>query len=329
MHEAFVWGKSGKKVRCELCPYRCLIPKGKKGLCGVRINKDGELLTTNYGSVVGLEVSKIEKRNIFHFLPDADVLSVAVEGPKSWMLPFDQIKKVKRKVSPEKLVEIAEEKNVKAIVYTGVEPTIGIEFVYKTARLARRVNIKNVLVTTGIMSDVGLKKIVKYMDGALVHFTASGSEGFMKKYGLYKSTKPVYATIRRLYKHRVHIEIANTVVPQIGDDMSECKKLMQWIVGNLNGEVPVHILRFHPHGKLQDLPKTPLSTLKRCIETARRTGLRYVYIGNVKEKTDFENTYCYNCRQLLVERRLGRVKANNLYGDRCPYCGVKINVVIK
>ena len=327
MEEAFAWVKERKKVRCELCAYRCLISKGKKGLCGTRINKDNKLLATNYGSVVGLEIGKIEDKNIFHFLPDADVLSVALEG--KWVLPFDKIKKVKRKITPEKLIDIAEEKNVKVIVYTGVEPTTWIEYVYRTARLARRVNIKNVLVTTGIISDIGLKKIVKYIDAALVHFVASGNEDFMKKFGLFKSAKPTYATIKRLYKHRVHVEIANTIVPQIGDDMKDCKKLMQWIVGKLGGEIPVHILRFQPFGKLKNIPKTPLATLKKCIEVGKKSGLRYVYIGNVKEKTELENTYCYNCRQLIIERRNGKVKSNNLYGDRCPYCGVRINVVTK
>jgi hypothetical protein len=41
----------------------------------------------------------------------------------------------------------------------------------------------------------------------------------------------------------------------------------------------------------------------RATEIGRKSGLRYIYAGNMPgEVEDFENTRCPNCQQLLIER---------------------------
>jgi pyruvate formate lyase activating enzyme len=74
---------------------------------------------------------------------------------------------------------------------------------------------------------------------------------------------------------------------------------------------------------MTDLPATPTSTLEKCAAEAVKTGLRFVYIDNSPIITG-ENTYCYNCNELLVERVAGKLKKINLVDDRCPVCGVWI-----
>ena len=43
---------AGAKVECGLCRFRCVIPDGKRGLCGVRENCGGTLFTLVYGRAV-------------------------------------------------------------------------------------------------------------------------------------------------------------------------------------------------------------------------------------------------------------------------------------
>ncbi|RME24029.1 MAG: AmmeMemoRadiSam system radical SAM enzyme, partial [Deltaproteobacteria bacterium] len=40
------------KVRCELCPHRCVANQGGRGICGVRENRGGELVALSYGMAI-------------------------------------------------------------------------------------------------------------------------------------------------------------------------------------------------------------------------------------------------------------------------------------
>ncbi len=48
-------------------------------------------------------------------------------------------------------------------------------------------------------------------------------------------------------------------------------------------------------------------------------GVRYVYIGNMR--TEAENTYCHQCRKLVIERIGYFVKQVNMANGKCRYCG--------
>ena len=133
--------------------------------------------------------------------------------------------------------------------------------------------------------------------------------------------------LKQLKKQRVFIEITNLIIPKIGDNIELCRKLAEWINAELGPEIPFHLIRFHPAYKLLELPPTPIETLEKCIDEARKAGLRHVYIGNVPGHPD-ENTYCYNCREPLILREGFFVKRINLIRGRCPNCGLRMNVVM-
>ena len=231
--------------------------------------------------------------------------------------------------TPEQVSRIAEEKKVSSITYNSnntSEAFISFEFTYKTAKLAHRGSIKNVFITNGFVTEDGVKKAMKYLDAALIVFKASADPIFYKNYMDIEDLSPIFAAIKQMKKHRVHVEIADIVVPQIGDNLENCRKLVQWITSEVGGEVPFHVVQFYPDNKLSEVPPTPVSTLERTADVARRTGLRYVYVISAPSHSD-ESTYCYNCRELLVQRFALTVKKNNLQKDRCPNCGVRVNIV--
>ena len=69
----FYQALADKKVSCELCPHRCQIQPGGRGICGVRENRDGSLVSLVYGKAVAAHVDPIEKKPLNHFLPGTPV----------------------------------------------------------------------------------------------------------------------------------------------------------------------------------------------------------------------------------------------------------------
>ncbi|MCP9468992.1 MAG: radical SAM protein [Nitrospira sp.] len=67
-------------VRCTLCPHECRIAPDRRGVCGVRINRNGRLFTQVGDRIVCAEIDPIEKKPLFHFLPGSLAYSVATVG---------------------------------------------------------------------------------------------------------------------------------------------------------------------------------------------------------------------------------------------------------
>lgn len=332
MQEAMLWLKEGKKIRCELCARRCLIPEGKEGYCRVRLNKKGVLYTLNYGKIVSMDVDPIEKKPLYHFYPGSPTLSISSVGCNfkcqfclNWEL--SQFEKITGKTySPDDIIKIANDRGIKIIAYTYSEPTMFFEFAYRVSRIAKRYNIKNIFVTNGYITSEGIKKIGKYLDAVTVDFKASGNPEFYKKYMAVPDVKPIFDALKNFQKHRVFIEISNLIIPKIGDNPEDNHKLVEWVIDNLGSSIPYHLLGFMPAYKMTDIPPTNLDVLEKFASDAKRVGLRYPYIGNIWG-SKYENTYCYNCSQPVIERTGIFVNKINLDNDRCPNCSFKINLV--
>ncbi len=330
MQEAMLWHKERKKIRCELCARRCLIPENKEGFCRVRVNKKGTLYTLNYGKIVSMDVDPIEKKPLFHFYPGSHTLSLASVGCNfkcqfciNWEI--SQAEKITGKTyTPEDIVKIANEKNLKIIAYTYSEPTMFFEFAYRVSRIAKRYDIKSVFVTNGYLTSDAIKKIGKYVDAVCVDIKASANPEFYKKYMDVPDVKPIFNALKNFKKHRVFIEISNLIIPKLGDNPEDNHRVAEWIIDNLGSSVPYHILRFTPVYKMTDVPPTPLQTLEKFAADAKKVGLRYPYVG--EWGSNFENTYCYNCRNTVIERTGIFVNKINLDKNRCPNCGFMINI---
>lgn len=337
IQEAMLWEKERNGIRCNLCARHCFISKDKRGFCRVRVNKDNTLYTLNYGKLVAVNVDPIEKKPFFHFYPGTKSLSIAAAGCNfrcqfcdNWEISQsvdEQVESVEGKdYTPEEIVKLAEKNNCKSIAYTYTEPTIFFEFAYKTAKLAKRSNITNVFVTNGYVTGEAIKKISKYLDAAVVDTKASLDPEFYKKFMSVPDVQPIYDALKVIKKQRIFLEVTDLIIPQIGDNVELCRKLAEHINTNLSSSIPLHIIQFHPSYKLMELPPTPVATLEKCVSEARKMGLRYVYIGNVPGHDD-ENTYCYNCRELLIKRFGVSVEKINLVKDRCPNCGANIDIL--
>ncbi len=65
---------------------------------------------------------------------------------------------------------------------------------------------------------------------------------------------------------------------------------------------------------------TPVCTLERARDLARKAGLKYVYIGNLPGH-EAENTFCHHCGKMIIARQGYKIGETHLKGGNCAYCG--------
>lgn len=321
-----------KKVRCNLCNWRCLIEKGKTGLCAVRKNIDGQLYSLNYTRICAANPDPIEKKPLFHFQPGSRSFSIACLGCnfrcifcQNWQISQAEIKGNQigtNPISPEQIVQAAVNSGCKSIAYTYTEPTIFMELCDDCGRLAKQKGLANVFVSNGFMTREAIDLASNWLDGINIDLK-SFSDDFYKRMCKARLA-PVLDTITYIAKHtNIWLEITTLLVPGENDSDDELKKLTDFIVSNLGHDVPWHISRFHPNYRYLDSTPTPLASLERAQQIGKAAGLHYIYLGNVPG-AKAESTFCYNCGSLLIERIGYRISANKIENSCCPNCGTKI-----
>ena len=331
MKEAmFYEKKEGGLVQCHLCAFNCLIGRGKIGRCRVRKNIEGKLYSLVYDKINTKIVNPIEKKPLYHFAVGSNCFSISTVGC-NWQCKFCcnwQISAAKEiegeKITPQEIVRIAQKSNSQGLSYTFTEPTIFYELSYETAEIAHQQGLYNTWVTNGYTNPPAIKKIAPYLDAVTVDFKGSGEKGFLKKFANVPSAGPIYCALLEYKKQKVHTEITDLIVPKIGDDETSLRKMIKWIKRYLGEETPIHFLRFFPTYEVLDLPATPIETLEKAYELAKKAGMKYVYLGNVEGEKN--NTYCPKCNRLLIERVFMSVTRYQIKDGACPFCGEKINI---
>ncbi len=336
-HPAAHWEKFDKLpkgVRCRLCPHNCPIPEGKVGLCGVRVNIEGELKTLIYGVITAAHVDPIEKKPLYHFYPGSDIFSIGTAGCsfrcqfcQNWeisQLPWEfglgAIQTMSKTMSPREVATLAITGTSIGVAYTYSEPMIWFEFLMGTAPLVKEMGGKNVFVTNGFINKAPLKELLNFADAFNVDLK-SINEDFYKK--IRGDLKPVLDNLIEI-KKKAHLEITNLIIPGENDGEEEIEKLAIWIAKNLGKDTPLHISRYYPAYKYTK-PPTPLTTLNKAYEIAK-THLDFVYLGNVID-IEKSSTYCPKCGSLLIKREGYFTEVVNLEGNRCKVCGAEVNVV--
>ncbi len=272
-----------KKVQCLACSHKCLISEGKTGICGVRKNIKGDLFLLVYGLVIAEHIDPIEKKPLYHFLPNTYSYSIGTIGCnfkckfcQNWEI--SQMKKIiGEKTTSKKIIKQAFETGCKSIAYTYNEPTIFAEFVHDTAKLAKEKGLKNIMVTNGFMTRECLDYLAPYIDAMNIDLK-SFRDSFYKKICSAR-LQPVLDTIKRAYKKGIHIEITTLIIPDENDSKQELEKIAKFIA-SVDKKIPWHISRFFPYYKMMDKKVTSFKTLKLA-EKIGKKYLKYVYLGNV------------------------------------------------
>ena len=322
-----------RRVQCRLCSHRCVIGNGKRGICGVRKNRDGVLETQVYGRLVAAGDDPIEKKPIFHMMPGSRSFSIATVGCNfkclfcqnadiSQMLADRDGMVTGDPATPKQVVTAAQRRSCASIAYTYTEPTVFFEFACDTAQLANRRGIKNVFVTNGFMSAEALERISPWLDAANVDLKAFTDDFYKRQCGA--RLEPVKETLRRMKGLGIWVEVTTLIIPGLNDDPGELSRLAAFIADDLGPETPWHVSRFHPTYQLMDRGATPVETLMQARKIGIAAGLKYVYTGNIAGRGG-EDTICPGCGETVIARRGVQIMDNRVRKGRCSGCGAVID----
>lgn len=318
--EAAYYEKLGDgKIRCSLCPRFCTVADGHNGFCKIRINKGGIFYQSMYNEISAFGIDPIEKKPLYHFYPSSDILSIGTNGCnlacqfcQNWELSQGEAES--RPVTHEILLDSVRQSRSIGVAYTYNEPLVWFETVLDTSKFIHEQNLKNVIVSNGMINPEPLKELIPYIDAANIDIKGFTQEFYDWVKGNIKAVKE---TIKMLFEADVHIELTNLVVTGKNDGRENFEDMCRWIAG-ISSKIPLHISRYFPRFKY-DAVMTPETTLQDFYMIAKK-HLKYVYLGNIAIDKFPDHTYCYECGYKLVSRT-GYHTTLHTNSEKCPQCG--------
>lgn len=331
MQEALYYTKQENDVvKCELCPWFCILSAGQTGNCKVRVNKNGVLATKVYNKVAALGIDPIEKKPLYHFHPGKNILSIGEVGC-NLHCNFCQNHNISQcypnnfigfqNINSENIVGAAlKTPNNIGIAYTYNEPFTFYEFMIDIAKLVHENGLKNVVVSNGYVNSKPLKNILPFIDAFNIDLKAFSNEFYRKQ--TKGKLQPVLETIKTIVENKTHLEITNLVIPELNDNEKKFEKMVKWIAAEMGKEIPLHISRYFPQNELF-ISETPVKTLNLFYKIAKEY-LNHVYLGNVNDEKR-SSTFCPNCEELLIERNRYKTQIYHLdIKGNCKKCQTKV-----
>ena len=317
------------RVRCYACGHCCPIGDGFLGVCKVRFNRGGKLYVP-WGYVGGIQCDPVEKKPFFHARPGALAFSFGMLGCdlhcgycQNWVtsqaLRDPAAVAPPQRVTPQQMVRQALRLGGEIMVSTYNEPLITSEWAVAVFKEARAAGLLTGFVSNGNATPQVLEYIRPWVDLYKVDLKSFDDRHYRQLGG---RLQPILDSIRRIYEIGFWLEIVTLLVPGFNDQDEELARLTEFLAG-ISTEIPWHVTAFHKDYKMTDPENTRAEDLLRAADIGRRAGLRFVYAGNLPGCVgDLENTYCPDCRHLLIQRYGYRIRGYHLTRDgRCPSCG--------
>jgi len=323
------------KVRCFACAHRCALKPGQRGICQMRFNQDG-VLRVPWGYVDAANIDPIEKKPFMHFLPGASAMTFGMLGCnfhcdfcQNWFSSqvlrdpaSENAWRTIEEVTPEELVLYAQRSGAKIIASSYNEPLITSEWAIDIFQLARKAGLYCVYVSNGFATPEILHALQPTLQGFKVDLKCMSEQHYRALGG---DLQVVLDSISLAHSLGMWVEVVTLVIPDFNDSNEELWDAAK-AIANISVDIPWHVTAFYPTYKHTQAPPTSAEILQRAADIGQRSGLRYVYAGNLPGRVgSLENTYCPQCHSLLVERHGYWVTKNVLAGiGLCPTCGTKI-----
>jgi len=278
--------EAGRAV-CPVCPRHCRLADGETGFCRARRAQGGSVVCGNYGRLVSLALDPIEKKPLAFFHPGSSILSVGSYGC-NLRCPFCQNHSISQhgadeldyqEATPAGLAELAmrlgRERGNIGLAFTYNEPLVGWEFVRDCAAEVRRRGMCSVLVSNGCAEEPVVEEIAPLIDAANIDLKGPSQEFYSWIGG---SHATVCRTIEILHRAGCHVEVTTLVVPgrNDGDDAIDA---IAGRIAAISAEIPLHVTRFFPRFQMAGAEPTPVATIQRLVDRARRK-LAHVLPGN-------------------------------------------------
>lgn len=317
-----------EKLVCLLCSHYCHLSSGQVGICGVNKNTGKEIECMAAGYLAALNIDPIEKKPLFHFLPNSRTLSFGTVGCnfhcpfcQNWAISQEHTIHKDHCFNPEEIIQTALKYRCDSISYTYNEPTIFYPFAKKIGLEAKKIGLKNIFVSNGYESTEVIEDMKEFVDACNIDLKTFNPHYYKEMGG---KLAVVLKNLKRLKELNIWLEISTLLIPTKNDSKEELKEMALFIKNELDENVPWHLNAFHPDYKEKNLSRTSLEQLQEAYRIAREVGLNYVYIGN----TANENiTRCKECHTILLKREHFGVLVNNLIHGRCPICNKKLEGV--
>jgi pyruvate formate lyase activating enzyme len=320
------------RVRCYACGHACPIPDGQAGICKVRFNRGGTLYVP-WGYVGGVQCDPIEKKPFFHAYPGALAYSFGMLGCdlhcaycQNWVtsqaLRDPEAVSPPMKATPEQMIRQAVELGARVVVSTYNEPLITSEWAVEVFKEARSAGLITGFVSNGNGTPQVLEYLHPWVDLYKVDLKSFDEQHYHQLGG---RLQPILDTIRRLHQMGFWLEIVTLVIPGFNDSDEELTRMAEFLAG-VSPDIPWHLTAFHADYKMNDTESTSAETLIRAAGIGKRSGLKFVYAGNLPGMVgDLENSHCPGCQSLLIERYGYRIRSYEITtAGECPSCRRKI-----
>ncbi|WP_024851567.1 AmmeMemoRadiSam system radical SAM enzyme [Hydrogenovibrio kuenenii] len=317
-------------IQCDLCPRECQLNEGQRGFCFVRGRADDKMWLTSYGRSSGFCIDPIEKKPLNHFLPGSAVLSFGTAGCnlackfcQNWdMSKARDMDRLLDQAAPEALAQAAKQNGCASVAYTYNDPVIFYEYAVDTAQACHEQGIKNVAVTAGYISPKPRETFFQHMDAANIDLKAFNERFYKKLTG--SSLAPVLETIDyAVNEANTWVELTTLLIPGENDSEKEITEMSEWVLEHCGPDVPLHFTKYHPDYRMMNNPATPQQTLETARDIAMKTGLNYVYTGNVIHP-EGQATYCPHCGKKVIGRAYYEITDWHLNEGCCEGCGTPV-----
>jgi len=283
--------------------------------------------------VGGVQCDPIEKKPFFHAYPGALaysfgmlgcdlhcgycqnwVTSQALRDPNAISPPLE--------ASPEALVQDAIQQGAQVLVSTYNEPLITAEWAVAILKEAKAAGLVTGFVSNGNGTPQVLEYLRPWLDLYKVDLKSFDDRHYRTLGG---RLQPILETIRSLHGMGLWLEIVTLLIPGFNDSEDELQRLTEFLA-SVSPDIPWHVTAYHRDYKMTDPADTRSSDLLRAVAIAKRTGLRYIYAGNLPGKVDnLEDTRCRHCSATLVKRYSYLIQDYHITAEgTCPSCGTAI-----
>jgi len=319
-------------LKCYACGHRCLIREGKRGICKVRFNEKGQLrVPVNY--VAALACDPTEKKPFFHCIPGSDTLTFGMLGCdlhcaycQNWLtsqaLRDDAAGTAPTQVTPERLVAMARAYGAAMVGSSYNEPLITAEWAVKVFKKARPEGFRTAFISNGNATPEVLDFLRPWTDCYKIDLKTMNDKSYRQLGGVVDN---ILETVKMVHERGFWEEIVTLVIPGFNDSDDELRRAADFIA-SVSPDIPWHVTAFHQDYNMTSNANTTAADLIRACEIGREAGLRYIYAGNLPGRVGrWENTFCPNCDELLVERHgylIRQVKVTSQ--GRCPACEARI-----
>ena len=323
-----LWRAEGGRVRCLACGHRCLIAPGRRGVCRVRFNRDGQLRVP-FGYVAGLQSDPVEKKPFFHVYPGADALTFGMMGCdfhcaycQNWItsqaLRDGASRAPIQALTPEQLVAAGRRLGSRLVVSSYNEPLITAEWAVAIFQQAKAAGLACAFVSNGNATPEAMDLLCPWIVACKIDLKGFDDRRYRTLGG---TLEKVAEGIRMAHQRGLWVEVVTLIVPGFNDSEAELRGIARFLA-SVSRDMPWHVTAFHKNYRMTGPPDTTAAQLMRAAEMGVEEGLRFVYAGNAPGRVGpWESTWCPNCRAKLIDRLGYLVREYNLSPDgKCPDC---------